>query len=133
MPCDERPEAAIEKRCADGLNVDEVKAHAAGGFQRFGDLVVDLLRVDTRPHPTAIIAQLNDLHRCATRWAFDLASPATPADPYTRLKPFATTKPTTSSAITPAVTFSCVHIPVFALHAAIEHIRDICGHPLPTT
>src|SRR5215831_19312299 len=58
VPRDERPEAAIEKRRADGLDVGEVKAHAAGGFQCFGDLVVDLLRVDTRP--TAIIAQLND-------------------------------------------------------------------------
>src|SRR5215831_8830418 len=66
VPCDERPEAAIEKRRADGLDVGEVKAHAAGGSQRFGDLVVDLLRVDARP--TAIIAQLNDLHRWAPRW-----------------------------------------------------------------
>ena len=81
MPRDERPEAAIEKRSADGLDVGEVKAHAAGGFQRFGDLVVDLLRVDTRTHPTAMIAQLNDLHGCATRWRFRLASPAAPADP----------------------------------------------------
>ena len=59
VPRDERPEGAIEKRSPDGLDVGEVKAHAAGGFQRLGDLVVDLLRVDTRP--TAIIAQLNDL------------------------------------------------------------------------
>ena len=70
MPRDERPEAAIEKRSADGLDVGEVKAHAAGGFQRFGDLVVDLLRVGTRTHPTTMIAQLNDLHECATRWRF---------------------------------------------------------------
>ena len=75
-----------EVACADtalGLDVGEVKAHPAGDFQRFGDLVVDLLRVDTR------------------------------------------------SAITPAVTFSCVHIPAFALLAAIEHIRDICVTPFP--
>jgi len=70
VPRDERPEAAIEKRSADGLDVGEVKAHAAGGFQRFGDLVVDLLRVGTRTHPTTMIAQLNDLHECATRWRF---------------------------------------------------------------
>ena len=70
MPRDERPEAGIEKRSADGLDVGEVKAHAAGGFQRFGDLVVDLLPVDTCTHATAISAQLNDLHRCATRWRF---------------------------------------------------------------
>ncbi len=62
MPLDERAEAGIEKRSADGLDVGEVKAHAAGGFQRFGDLVVDLLPVDTCTHATAIIAQLNDLH-----------------------------------------------------------------------
>ena len=37
----------------------------------------------------------------------------------------ATTKPTTSSAIRPAASFSCVYIPAFALQAAIEHIRDI--------
>ena len=54
MPCDERPEAAIEKRRADGLDVGEVKAHAGGAFQRLGDPVVDLVRVDARP--TAIIA-----------------------------------------------------------------------------
>src|SRR5438128_5324207 len=46
VPRDERPEAGIEKRSADGLDVGEVTAHAAGGFQRF------------------------DLHRCATRWRF---------------------------------------------------------------
>lgn len=70
MPREERPEAAIEKRSADGLDIGEVKAHAAGGFQRLGDLVVDLLRVDTRTHPTAIVAQVNDRHRSATRWRF---------------------------------------------------------------
>jgi len=56
VPRDECPRAAIEKRSADGLDVGEVKARAAGDFQRFGDLVVNLLRVDTRAHPTAIIA-----------------------------------------------------------------------------
>ena len=30
-PLDERPEAAIEKRRADGLDVGEVKAHTAAG------------------------------------------------------------------------------------------------------
>jgi hypothetical protein len=44
----------------------KVKAHTAGGFQRFGDLVVDLLRVDIRTHPLAIIAQLNDLSQSST-------------------------------------------------------------------
>ena len=58
MPREERAEAPIEKRSADGLDIGEVKAHAAGGFQRFGDLGVDLLRVDTRTHPTAIVAQV---------------------------------------------------------------------------
>ena len=81
MPRDERPEAAIEKRRADGLDVGEVKAHEAGGFQRCGDQGVDLLRVDTRTHPTAIIAQLNDLHRCATRWRFRSGVSRGPADP----------------------------------------------------
>ena len=70
MPRDEHPETAIEKPSADGLDVGEVKAHAAGGFQRFDDLVVELLPVDTRTHPPATIAQLNDLHECATRWRF---------------------------------------------------------------
>ena len=56
MPRDERPEAAIEKRSADGLDVGEVKAHAARGFQRCGDLVVNLLAVDTHAQPPAIIA-----------------------------------------------------------------------------
>ncbi len=53
---------------ADRLDVGEAEAYAAGGSQRCGDLVVDLRCVDTRAYPTAIIAQLNDLHRCATRW-----------------------------------------------------------------
>jgi len=35
-----------------------------------------------------------------------------------------------ASAITPAVTFSYVHIPAFALHAAIERIRNMSG-PFP--
>jgi len=67
VPRDERAEASIEKGLADRLNIGEVKTHAAGGFQRLGDLVVDLLRVDRRPHPRAIVAQPNDLHRRATR------------------------------------------------------------------
>src|SRR5437773_12067624 len=46
-----------------------------------------------------------------------------------RLKLFATAKPTESSTLKPAVTFSCVHIPAFVLHTAFEHIKDICGHP----
>ena len=81
VPRDERTEAPVEKGRADRLNLGEVKTHAAGSFQGLGDLVVDLLRVDTRTHPTAMIAQLNDLHGCATRWRFRLASPAAPADP----------------------------------------------------
>jgi hypothetical protein len=66
VPSDERAEAPIEKRSADGLDVGEVKADAPGVFQRLGDLVVDLLRVDTRPHPMAIIVHLNDLHQGAS-------------------------------------------------------------------
>jgi hypothetical protein len=46
--------------------VSEVKTHTAGGFQRLRDLVVYLLRVDSRPHPKAIVAHPNDLHRRAT-------------------------------------------------------------------
>ena len=68
VPRDERAEASIEKGLADRLNIGEVKTHAAGGFQRLGDPVVDLLlRVDSRPHPRAIVAHPNDLHRRATR------------------------------------------------------------------
>ena len=81
MPRDEHPETAIEKPSADGLDVGEVKAHAAGGFQRFDDLVVDLLPVDTRTHPPATIAQLNDLHRGATRWRFRSGVSRGPGDP----------------------------------------------------
>jgi len=89
VPRDERPEAAIEKRRADGLDVGEVKTHAAEGLQRLGDLVVDLLRVDTRTHPTAIIAQLNDLHRgVLIVGAFDLASPAAPSGSLEEAKAF---------------------------------------------
>ena len=68
VPRDERAEASIEKGLADRLNIGEVKTHAAGGFQRLGDPVVDLLlRVDSRPHPRAKVAHPNDLHRRATR------------------------------------------------------------------
>jgi hypothetical protein len=49
-----------------GLDVGEVKAHTAGGVQRFGDLVGDLPRVGTRTLPPAIIAQLNDLSQSST-------------------------------------------------------------------
>ena len=34
------------------------------------------------------------------------------------------------STTTPAITFSCVHMPALALHTACEHIRDISLHPL---
>lgn len=76
MPRDERTEASIEKGLADRLNLGEVKTHAAGGFQRLGNLVVDLLRVDSRPHPRAIVAHPNDRHRRATHCSVPLvASP----------------------------------------------------------
>jgi len=133
VPRDERPEAAIEKRSADGLDVGEVKAHAAGGFQRFGDLVVDLLRVGTRTHPTTMIAQLNDLHECATRWRFRSGVSRGPGGSLEEAKAFRHDKANDEQRHHTPVTFSCVHIPAFALHAAIEHSRDICGHPLPTT
>jgi len=46
--------------------VREHKRPKDHGFQRLGDLVVYLLRVDSRPHPKAIVAHPNDLHRRAT-------------------------------------------------------------------
>jgi hypothetical protein len=54
VPRDEhpRPRSRDVAPTADGLDVGDVKAHTAGGFQRFGDLVMDLLRVDN-PHAPA--------------------------------------------------------------------------------
>jgi hypothetical protein len=73
---DERAETSIEKGLADRLNIGEVKTHAAGGFQRLGDLVVDLLRVDSRPQSRAIVVHPNDLHRRATHYRVPIvASP----------------------------------------------------------
>lgn len=56
MPRDERAEASIEKSLADRLNIGEVKTDTARDFQRLGDLIVDLLRVNTCPHPRAVVA-----------------------------------------------------------------------------
>ena len=53
----------------------------------------------------------------------------TPAGPQKSPKTFPAPKPTASNTIAPAVIFSCVHIPAFALHAAFAHIRDISAHP----
>ena len=79
--------------------------------------------------------------RCgrASRPSGGLPSPCNPAARPARRRPpvrhqkrpkaFATLKPTASNTTAPAVIFSCVHIPVFALHAAFAHIRDISAHP----
>jgi len=66
VPRDKSAEASIEKGVADRLNFGEVQTHATGGFQRLGDLVVDLLRVDSRPHSRAIVAHPYDRHQRAT-------------------------------------------------------------------
>ena len=56
----------VEKRLADELDTREVEKDALGCFQGLGDPVVDLLRVDTHPHLTAVIAHPNDLVRRVT-------------------------------------------------------------------
>ena len=63
MPRDEHAKASVEKGLADRLNIGEVETDAAGGFQRSGELVVDLLRLNTCTHPRAVVAHPNDLHR----------------------------------------------------------------------
>lgn len=62
VPRDERAEGPIEKGLADELDIGEVQEHAVGGFQRLGNLVVDVLGVDAQPHPRAIITHADDLH-----------------------------------------------------------------------
>src|SRR5262249_36668059 len=75
VPRDEHAKASIEKGLADRLNIGEVQTHAAGGFQRSGDLVVDLLRVNTCTHPRAVVAHPNNLHRTSRYRVAFVASP----------------------------------------------------------
>src|SRR5262245_24056940 len=64
---DEDTQGAVEKRCADRLDVGEVEPDSASVFEGFRDLVADDLRACPRAHVTAMIPHPDDLRRDTTQ------------------------------------------------------------------